>query len=270
MADDALGSAQKTGSSMNSESNDAALAPQRKGRLERFGIALALAALAVAIPASTLISSGVSAWRDHQRFRMAAGQYLIEHADELDPCRAQGEYVVQGTLAMVSGFEDMFASVYDDMARRSITCSLSQTGEAVDPSDVDNALRYTLLSSLPPEPPAMRRGGRTTLYVQFAGDADRARIGALRETLQDDYNVPGMERVAGSPFEIRYYHPEQLHEAAEARGRVAIALGISEDSISLLDLSSSFPNLPRGLMEVWVGVLPANASESPPNSQDRG
>jgi len=255
---------------MSSESNDAALAAPTKSRLERFGMTLALGALAVAIPASTLIFSGVSAWRDHQKLRIAAGQYLIEHADELDPCKAQGEYVVQGTLAMVSVFEDISASVYDDMARRSITCSLSQTGDVVDPNDVDGALRYTLLSSLPPEPPAMRRGGRTTLYVQFASDGDRARVSALREMLKDNYSVPGIERVAGSPFEIRYYHPEQAREAAQARGRVASALGVSEDRISLLDLSSSFPNLPRGLMEVWVGELPASASESPPNSRNRG
>jgi hypothetical protein len=90
-----------------------------------------------------------------------------------------------------------------------------------------------------------------TVWIQYAaGSGDQALARDMQSRLQAGgvYSVPGIQGVAAVPDhdQIRLFH-----RSDEAVGRkVAAAIGLGDAQIVSLD--KAYPNLPNGVLEVWL------------------
>jgi hypothetical protein len=97
------------------------------------------------------------------------------------------------------------------------------------------------------------------VYVHFQDKADAAFVDSLVNDLrQAGYRVPGKQLVVqATSGDIRYYKTLDAQAARELRDVVQPILGdrlkLGDDS--LMDLSRTFPNLPRGILELWLPPL---------------
>jgi hypothetical protein len=55
--------------------------------------------------------------------------------------------------------------------------------------------------------------------------------------------------------DIRYYRQSEASDAKLLKQNVEDIIGPNQISLSVLDISKTFPNLPSGIMEVWIPDL---------------
>jgi hypothetical protein len=100
---------------------------------------------------------------------------------------------------------------------------------------------------------------KPTVYVHYQNKADAAVIDSLISALREaGYRVPGKQIVTQpTNGDIRYYKSDDKGAAKALRDIVQPILGdrlVIGDG-SLVDLSKTFPNLPRGILELWLPPL---------------
>lgn len=115
---------------------------------------------------------------------------------------------------------------------------------------VEQSVKQTTLSNDQVKP---------TVYVHFQNKADSLFVDSLINALREaGYRVAGKQVVVqATNGDIRYYKPEDRDAAKELRDIVQPILGnrLTISDRSLLDLSKTFPNLPRGILELWLPAL---------------
>lgn len=115
---------------------------------------------------------------------------------------------------------------------------------------VEQSVKQTTLSNDQVKP---------TVYVHFQNKADSLFVDSLINALREaGYRVAGKQVVVqATNGDIRYYKPEDRDAAKELRDIVQPILGnrLMISDRSLLDLSKTFPNLPRGILELWLPAL---------------
>jgi len=100
---------------------------------------------------------------------------------------------------------------------------------------------------------------KPTVYVHYQNKTDAAFVDSLINALREaGYRVPGKQVVVqATSGDIRYYKPEDKEAARALRDFVQPILGnrLIIGDRSLVDLSRTFPNLPRGILELWLPPL---------------
>jgi hypothetical protein len=134
---------------------------------------------------------------------------------------------------------------------------------AVQSTNLPKAEQATLQSAVElsvKQPTTAGDSNKPVVYVHYqnASDSDAVDliISALRQT---GYRVPGKQLVVqATSGDVRYYKPEDRDAAAAVREAVQTALvdRFKFGPKSLMDLSKTFPNLPRGIVELWLPSLP--------------
>lgn len=104
---------------------------------------------------------------------------------------------------------------------------------------------------------------RPRVFIQFADEADRARVEEVRRTMQalmKTAELPGIEHVsAGSASEVRYFFPADRTLAQQAAEAANVALaktgrGSQPLAVTYRD-AKAYPNAHQGTVELWLPSL---------------
>jgi hypothetical protein len=111
-------------------------------------------------------------------------------------------------------------------------------------------------------------GTNQRVFLQYAAPADQQRATSLQQALQRrGFNATGVEKVAAAPsqLEVRYYKDADRSGA----GRVAAIVNSTLPSAApakLVSLQRTYPNLPAGVIEIWLPSrgIPDEPQQPPP------
>ena len=109
---------------------------------------------------------------------------------------------------------------------------------------------------------APRIVAQATIYLQYADENDLPAIDQFMGRLRaEGFRTPGSELVPDADFsaDVRYVHEGDREDAERALAELTEVLrsrGLAVPSTPR-DLSTSYPNVPQGVVEVWIPRLPS-------------
>jgi hypothetical protein len=130
--------------------------------------------------------------------------------------------------------------------------------QPVTSSDPQEDPRYQAFSLLPSTPPSEAPpSSQYTVAIHYKSADDKNIVESVARGLREKgYNVPGIQLVTQpTNGDIRYYRSFEKSAAELLKQNVQNIIGQNQISLTLLDISKTFPNLPNGIMEVWLPDL---------------
>lgn len=109
-----------------------------------------------------------------------------------------------------------------------------------------------------PSPPArLIIQSQYTVLIDYKSDTDKDVVNRVAIGLRDKgYVVPDTQLVTQQTSgDVRYYRPSEQSDAKLLKQNVEGLIGSKQMSLKLLDISKTYPNLPSGIMEVWIPDL---------------
>jgi hypothetical protein len=166
-------------------------------------------------------------------------------------------------VVVVTALSKFFPDIWTRGIRKIVVSQIvAGPGSSNDPSQ---DARYRALSRLPETPTSEAPGESTTgtpstqytIYIHYKNSTDKDVIDGISQGLrQIGYLVPAAQMVTqATKGDIRYYKKGELSDAELLKQNVQKIMGADSINLSLIDISKTFPNLPSGVMEIWIPDL---------------
>ena len=206
--------------------------------------------------------------RADQEWKLALTRFATENYDQIfasdEAKRARLRALMNATFP-----SDLLREFYEEQTKSATTfteiAELSDAYAALDAPQQDQASQLGGSPHTQATPPAATQAPRiassATIYLQYADEKDLPTADQLLATLRSEgFRTPGSELISGPAFsaDVRYFHADDRQDAERALAALTgflSARGLDAPSSSR-DLSTSFPNVPEGVVEVWLPRLP--------------
>lgn len=197
--------------------------------------------------------------RAEREWNLALSGFVLEHYealfDEDDPLRR-----AHMRALMTATFPEHVIQAFD-AAQQTQLSGVVETAETRDvlmrASDRLAELSFEQVTAAPVQRETV--AVTPTAFLHIADEADRGEALALRSALAEaGFRAPGVERVEVrlSAADVRYFHREDEPRAARARALLAEAVaGRAPVRPEPVFLGDAYPNVPRGVIEVWIPPL---------------